>query len=491
MNLLRLDSHWTAFQNQKPTFYWVLHEHQQEICEPTSKRGWKAASTRAHYSRLYNDLILSHVDHCPLADFSLSEFGDIVNNICDTHVSKGGEFPEETVNDIWRAIRRVCEAAANHDICNNVFWAPPSDKEEPVYEAQEKEQLRIPKHLTPEQEYAIADALLSDPLQDGTRNGLMLMYVFGLRNNEACGITFGSILMNYGQPYLASHKSTDPKTHTYRMKGKTYNMYRLLWIPPRIYDFLMKLKKHIHEQIESGKIVFPPQSAIKSIDDLPIARNKDNWLEPCISPQLTSAGRRLFSDIRFSEDSYRIALREVLNMDDEDKLIYGDTKDPTAYIFRRNFATHLRDSGATAEQLQYAMGHQIIDDAYARVDFVNPDMLRELAAVLTHRPIINETPPATNIIAQNGTIIDDVSLAHVSVPLSGKHYRIRIVNYESHEPLQIDLSAPECSPELLIQCYQQPRLLSKAERNEIIRNANVRYDYHQLYLRKKKPHHTQ
>lgn len=485
MTFLNLNAPWNAFFDQKPTFYWVLHEYQRDICTPPGKRGWKAASTLAYYSRLYNELILPRVNHCALADFSLLDFEDIVIDICDTRVTKGGEYPEETVNDIWRAIQRVCQTAAKHDICDDVCWDAPTAKDEPVYEAQAKAQLKIPKHLTTEQEHAIAESLLSNPLQDGARNGLMLMYVFGLRNNEACGVTFGSILTIDGQPYLASHKSTDQKTHTYRGKGKTYNMYRLIWIPPRVYVFLMKLKDHVMDQIQRGEIVLPHNSAIKSIDDLPIVRNKDNWLEPCISSQLTSAGRRLFAEVNYSADAYSTALRAVLNMDDSDKSICGDTKDPTTYIFRRNFATHLRDSGATAEQLQYLMGHQIIDDAFVRVDFVTPDMLQKLASVLSKRPIINDVAPALTITAEDGIVVNDTSQAHISIPLSGGHYRLRILVYESHEPLKIDASLPEGAPEAFIQYHQQPRLVSTPESDTAVRNANVLYDYHQLYRRKK------
>ena len=78
MKYLTLNAPWNAFFDQKPTFYWVLHEYQKEICEPPNKRAWKAASTLAHYSRLYNELILPRVNPCALADFSLLEFEDIV-----------------------------------------------------------------------------------------------------------------------------------------------------------------------------------------------------------------------------------------------------------------------------------------------------------------------------------------------------------------------------------------------------------------------------
>lgn len=486
MSLLTLDPHWVAFYDQKPTFYWVLHEHQAEICNPPNNRAWKAASTLAYYSRLYNDLILPRVSDRALADFSLLDFQVIVLDICDTRIAKGSKCSEEIYNDIWRAIQHVCEAAAKHDICDDACCRlTTSTNDEPIYKTQERSRTKIPRHLTPEQEHAIADALLSDPLQDGRRNGLMLMYVFGLRNNEACGVTFGSILTIAGHPYLASHKSTDGAAHFYRGSGKTYNMYRLLWIPPRVYDFIMRLKKHIKALIDNGEIVIPPNSAIKSIGDLPIARNKDNWLEPCISPQLTSAGRRLFTEIKYSADAYGAALLDVLNMDDEEKLLYGDTKDPTAYIFRRNFASHLRDCGASAEQLQYLMGHQILDDAFMRVDFVNPDILGKLAQILSKRPIINDVSPILTIAAKDGIIANNVSQAHISVPLSGGRYRLRILGYESHEPTKIDAALPDGAPEAFIRYRQQPHLLSTQESSTTIRNANVLYDYYQLYRRKK------
>lgn len=485
MALLTLDAHWTAFYDQKPTFYWILQEHQQEICTPPGKRGWKAASTRAYYSRLYNELILPRVDDRALADYSLLDLQDIVLDICDTRTANGIECPEETINDIWRAIRRVCQTAAQHDVCDDVCWAPTTQAdEEPVYIRQEKARTRIPRHLSPEQEHAIADALLSYPLQDGRRNGLMLMYVFGLRNSEACGITFGSIVTMDGHPYLATHKTTDT-SHLWCEKGKTYNMYRLLWIPPRIYDFVMNLKNHIQALIENGDITIPPNSAIKSIDDFPIARNKNNWLEPCISSQLTSAGRQLFSETKYSEDAYSSALLEVLQMDEDEKLLYGDAKDPTAYIFRRNFASHLRDCGASAEQLQYAMGHQIVDDAFSRVDFVNPDMLQKLARIMSNRPIINNTSPSLCITAQDGIVVNDISQARITIPLSGSRYRLRILGYESHQALKIDASLPDGVPEALIRYHQQPRLESVQGHNTAVYNVNVLYDYHQLYQRTK------
>jgi hypothetical protein len=59
-------------------------------------------------------------------------------------------------------------------------------------------------------------------------------------------------------------------------------------------------------------------------------------------------------------------LRTVLNTDDTVKLLYGCIKDTAAYIFMQNFASHLRNCGASAEQLQYTMGHQIIDDAFGK-----------------------------------------------------------------------------------------------------------------------------
>lgn len=200
---------------------------------------------------------------------------------------------------------------------------------------------------------------------------------------------------------------------------------------------------------------------------------------------MTAAGRNLFAEINYSKDAYDTALRAVLNMDDADKLLYGDTKDPTAYIFRRNFASHLCDCGASAEQLQYAMGHQIIDDAFSRVDFVNPDMQRKLASVLSKRPIINDVPLALTITAKDGIVVNDISQAHISIPLSGSHYRLRILGYESHEILKIDASLPEGAPEALIQYHQQPHLVSTQECETAVRNANVLHDYHRLYQIKK------
>lgn len=65
-------------------------------------------------------------------------------------------------------------------------------------------------------------------------------------------------------------------------------------------------------------------------------------------------------------------------------------KDATAYILRRNFATHLYILGLDESQRQYIMGHQIEENEDKRWFFRNEELLEPIARTLSLRPIVNQ-----------------------------------------------------------------------------------------------------
>ena len=64
-------------------------------------------------------------------------------------------------------------------------------------------------------------------------------------------------------------------------------------------------------------------------------------------------------------------------------------KDPSAYLFRRNFGTHLFILGLSETEIQYVVGHDIEGLYETRNEFVNEERLLEIKQKMEQRPIFN------------------------------------------------------------------------------------------------------
>ena len=64
-------------------------------------------------------------------------------------------------------------------------------------------------------------------------------------------------------------------------------------------------------------------------------------------------------------------------------------KDPSAYLFRRNFGTHLFILGLSEAEIQYVVGHDIEGLYETRNEFVNEERLLEIKQKMEQRPIFN------------------------------------------------------------------------------------------------------
>lgn len=86
-----------------------------------------------------------------------------------------------------------------------------------------------------------------------------------------------------------------------------------------------------------------------------------------------------------SEDLEELAKIEVTDptLKEEDVSL----KDPTAYLLRRNFGTHLSILGFSDEEIAYLMGHKIGTVGLNRNMFSNEDQLRKMFTKLNMRPL--------------------------------------------------------------------------------------------------------
>ena len=74
---------------------------------------------------------------------------------------------------------------------------------------------------------------------------------------------------------------------------------------------------------------------------------------------------------------------------DKDSLPFEDRKDPTAYLFRRNFGTHLHILGLSEPEIEYVIGHDIDDPYETRNEFVNEEKLFSIKQKMDRRPLVN------------------------------------------------------------------------------------------------------
>lgn len=310
--------------------------------------------------------------------------------------------------------------------------------------------------------------------------GILLMFVFGLRNAEACAITFGNIMEINGRYYLSSHSSVNAKSAKAEIGGKTYNMYRILPIPDVGFCFLMKRKAYIKSLIDDGEIRLGVDGGVEDINHMPIACSDKDFTMHCVSADLTAEGRRILRRAEYDYSKYTEIKETARNSDDP--LVFGDEKCPTAYLFRRNFGEHLRDLGYTDAEIQYLMGHVIESESRKRHDYTNSDMLERLAKKMENRPLGKEVPQAAEREASDEIVIlsqNDFELIG-ELPCDGKTYFICLESEEYHDQIDVMIQPPPHSKTLdatKIAHWSTPRILSRAEREAEIRDVNVLRDY--------------
>lgn len=96
-----------------------------------------------------------------------------------------------------------------------------------------------------------------------------------------------------------------------------------------------------------------------------------------------SSKQLAYMDAELSQNGVAVILRE---------------KEPTAYLLRRNFATHMHAVGLDISEMQYLIGHNI-DDAYeSRNDYVDEDRIYDMYLKLRNRPLLNPIPEVSRHI---------------------------------------------------------------------------------------------
>ena len=330
--------------------------------------------------------------------------------------------------NIKRLIMRVCKACDKLGICKDPMYGSSYKIGLEGTEGDVANNSRVvPKSIKPEIEYMIAEQLFTKDTVcgDGEVLGVAIMDATGFRENEACAVQFKDLKPFICDPqymYLVMYKSAKGRRdRTTKYSGKTMNANRLMPIPD-------KLKKLLLLRID-----FLKSKGFKreEIDKMPIACHGQDYLVACTPEELGTAGTDLLRSLQGFSDELEVVL-EYIDRDikeavrGEDGIDYSnEEKDPTAYLFRRNFGTHLTALGFTKVEKEYLMGHEMVSDTDRRNFYNNEDLLYRLARRLHERPYLNYE--SKDGVIDYSTIegkleIKDANDVMISLPANEKNY---------------------------------------------------------------------
>lgn len=306
-----------------------------------------------------------------------------------------------------------------------------------------KERLLIRKSFGVDEEIKLLRWIASlDPeTASGSDIGLMLMFLFGLRNGEACGLRFGDIhtLENGHEAFFITY-SVKAGTNRIQLGGKTRNAFRAIPLYPFVKSFLRKRRAWARGELkknksEDGADADMEDADMRSMVNIRIASGR-TITENLTAADLTNAGKRLFKDV-LGIDSGTSRRLKALSDDFKSKLQQAgiDEKDETTYLFRRNFATHLANLGLNSTQIQYLIGHDIeSEDGYQRNYFSTGDELDELCQIMDRHPF--------QFIMENIGFNDGKRRHSVSRRMSLKHpgnmVRFRIMASETFDSISTE-----------------------------------------------------
>lgn len=372
------------------TFCGTLEEFYKVI-----SRYWNDA-TRKKYDRDYNNVILPHIDNHNIkiiSSYTKEDCEDMLRRIQeDGYESKGVkcEYSENAMNHFKYLIYSVFLNAANAGYCERFLWGTKFELNIGRETLAVRSKTQIKKSLSIEQEKLLISALMESPKENGKRIALLLMFALGVRDGEACGLDFGDIyeLPYYKGCYVAVIKqSTIPNTSILQSSGKTWNTGRRIPIPGRVAEFLLKRKAIITEIIERSGLE-------TDINRLPLAADCSLYDDKAeISKRLkaddvTEEAKKAFRQAGIASEV--LASLEI-EMEEENARLEISESNVTAYLLRRNFATHLKILGMDYPDIQYLLGHCIDDPYINRPDYTD-SKLYQLSERMANRPLVNDKP---------------------------------------------------------------------------------------------------
>ena len=446
--------------NGIPTFAGVLVEFWNKR---PSKNEYSIAETVADSREQYEDEIVDkimpflEINCTNMAQYTKEYFERVLAQIKRTYMLK-----DSTIERYRRNIERTYEAGvAAGKYKSRIIW----DEKDAKNKSKTEEKKRVArerkkKSLEPNQEIMAMKWFLSLDAKSisGATLGVVLMLFLGLRNGEACGLCFGDIRdMGNGHHCAYILRSTEAGTSKIQIGGKTKNAFRTIPIYGFLYDFLMKRKQYVIEQLfldsdkESGldpatsktQVTndgsgLPPEEIELRMQTIPIA-SKHDLKSNLSAADLTAEGNRILEEhILPNADK---AVLDALSYDYLAKLKDAgiDEKEPTIYLFRRNYATHACNLGLNANEVEFLIGHNIEEPGIYRHFFSSGEELEKLCRIMDSHPfcVLYEEMQKQSETEGTSTHNDETTL---QVTIGPQEQKVRIVANEPMDDIAVTFS---------------------------------------------------
>lgn len=435
---------------------------------------WKSASTRKLNAAAYNNIILpalANHDSKRIGDYTYEDYEDAIRTIRNRGYEKGGvhyQYSESTIKGFENLIYLVVFQASVYGLCANVLWGTRYVIDVPTVENKIEEKVRLKKSLEIDQEKKLTKRLLESEELQGAEVGVLLMLALGLRNGEACGINYGDIksLDYYTEDKVVwIYKSVIPKSSKLQSSGKTWNTGRITPVPEKVYALLEERKQRIAEHLRENGL----EEEI-CVDELPVVCKgyysvDGNYKKRATAQDITDTAKTLFAEIGM-EPRQLAYLENELAQNNLAQIV--NEKDATAYLLRRNYATHLSILGLSVAEIQYLIGHDVEDAYEVRNEFVDEDRLHLMAVKLRKRPLLN------HIEDRNETL-------NVCIE-PGDEVRITIKGKEPMDGIKVKVSEKDSGTDNNVAV----RYYSDSCKHDYGRAVDITKEYHRLYGGKRK-----
>lgn len=424
-----------------PTFYGVYENFKEEVMT-YGGRSWGSETIKQYDATVLNHIIpyLKDHDRRHIGQISRQDYEDARSQLKKKGKNAPGEpFEAWDENGIPEKVdylmRAVVFTAHKHFLCENVFGDRIAGHTGGGTRKTGIQYVRTKKSLSVKQEIALMKYLKAQLALKNPAAGLLLMYALGLRNNEATGVNFGYIreFTEYpGHYYLIVPQSTDLGANTLKILGKTANSGRKIPLPGLLVELLLDLWEMRVRQARA-------RGFDDRVEDLPIACNKMPW-ERCSADDLSSAAREMFLSIGMREGQIIELNQELLedaqaSRDEMEEDEFREIEsDPTAYLLRRNFASHMAVLGLRDVEIWYVIGHKIEDEYVQRRAFNDEKLLFALKRKMDERPILNEVMVEQAVLLVPGKTVrlDSSKKVIIGIPVE-QIARIQI-GAEAREP---------------------------------------------------------
>lgn len=369
------------FIDGKITFYGFYIQHRPD------KRSDIVASTQQQYKRNYTEVLEPKFRDKPLEDYNADDIHARLVEIKahgKQRTRNKQAYADATMGTFRANLKKLLDMAVDEGYCavnamDDLDLADDADKEDHADFVDEMITLR--KSLTVKEEKLVFDEVFREPRQAGEKMGVALMFAFGLRNAEACAVCFSDIkemVFHPGHYYLEISKTVVGNTTDVKQSGKTANANRLIPMTKSTYDFLMARKSYVQKELSNAPAGTTHPDSVA--DDYPIACDRKNFSKRCTTQRLSNQGKAVLK-----KASLDMKVIQYIQQDHSTALL--EEKEPTAYLFRRNFATQLYVLGLNPDEIQFVIGHQIENTQNLRNFYTNEEKLYPIKLKMDRRPL--------------------------------------------------------------------------------------------------------